>query len=135
MNSTEFDFEFYSKVPDPGDSLRREAESRLWELAEGYYDMIGASVALEELTQEETPHVFEARVVAYIKPDNIAAIEKSDSALGALKGALSAVERQVREFRNKLGEPWKRPDLGGGAAPPAQTSGGSTDRAESLVTE
>jgi ribosome-associated translation inhibitor RaiA len=97
--------------------------------------MIGASVALEELTQEETPHVFEARVVAYIKPDNIAAIEKSDSALGALKGALSAVERQVREFRNKLGEPWKRPDLGGGAAPPAQTSGGSTDRAESLVTE
>jgi ribosome-associated translation inhibitor RaiA len=135
MEITEFDFEFYSKVPDPGDALRRAAERRLWELAEGYEDMIGASVALEELTQEVTPHVFEARVVAYIKPDNIAAVEKSDSALGALKGALSAVERQVRELRSKLGHPWKRPDLEGGAEPAAPTPSGGTDVLERLDTE
>jgi len=127
MNRTEFDFEFYTEVPDPRDGLRLEAQNRLWELAEGYQDMIGASVALEELTQEETPHVFEARVVVYIKPDNIAAVEKSDSAMGALKGALDAAERQVRELRNKLGEPWKRPDLDGGASPSGQRAGGGTE--------
>ena len=89
------------------DELIIEADRKLRALAEGHSDMIGASVAIEELTGVETPHVYQARVVAYIRPNNIVAVEKRDSPESALKGAISAVERQVRELREKLGKSWK----------------------------
>jgi hypothetical protein len=113
MDITNFEFEFYTEVPDQRDILKNEAQARLRDLAWGHMDMIGASVSMEELTQAETPHVYQARIVAYIKPDNVVASEKDDTAPGALKGALDAVERQVRELRAKLSAPWKRPDLTG----------------------
>lgn len=109
MNLPDFDFEFYSEVPDPDDVMRTEALNSLLELAEGHDDIIGASVALEELTGGTTPHRHQARVVAFIRPDNIAAVEKAETARGALKGALTALERQVRDHREKLRETWKRP--------------------------
>lgn len=109
MNNPDFDFEFYSEVPDPEDVLRSEALNRLLALTEGHDDIIGASVAVEELTGDTTPHRYQVRVVAFIRPDNIAAVEKAETARGALKGALTALERQVRKYREKLRETWKRP--------------------------
>ena len=106
---TEFGFEYYSEIPDPEDALRAEAERRLLALTEGHDDLIGASVTIEELTGETTPHRYQSAVVVYKRPENIAATEKAESAEGALKGALSAVERQVREFRERLRETWKQP--------------------------
>lgn len=102
----EFDFEFYSEIPDPDDALRAEAEKRLLALAEGHDDLVGASVTVEELTGETTPHRYKATVVVFKRPDNVAATEKAETSDGALKGALSAVERQVRELREKLRETW-----------------------------
>jgi ribosome-associated translation inhibitor RaiA len=97
----EFDFEFHTDgVGDP-DRLRDEAEPRLRELAEGHRDMTGASVSVREAARAETS-VFEARVVAYMKPKNVAGTEKAASPIGALKGALEAVERQVRKRRDKI---------------------------------
>jgi len=109
VNIPDFDFEFYSEVPDPDDVLRSEALNRLLELAKGHDDIIGASVAAEELTGETTPNRYQVRVVAFVRPNNIAAVEKAETARGALKGALTAVERQVREAREQLRETWKRP--------------------------
>jgi ribosome-associated translation inhibitor RaiA len=109
MTDTAFQFEFYSEIADPGDALRAEAYDRLLALTEGHSDIIGASVTMEELTGETTPHRYQARVVVYIRPDNLAAVEKDTTPELALKGALSAVERQVREFRTKLREQWKQP--------------------------
>jgi ribosome-associated translation inhibitor RaiA len=105
----EFDFEFYTEVPDPEDALQLEANRRLRALTEGHTDITGASVALEELTGDTTPNRYQARVVVYIRPDNLASMEKAETAEVALKGALSAVERQVREYREKLRETWKQP--------------------------
>jgi ribosome-associated translation inhibitor RaiA len=105
--SSDFSYEFYSEIPDPGDELRNEAETRLLELAEGHTDLSGASVKLEELTGEATPHRYEATVVVYKRPNNLAATEKAETPERALKGALSAAERQVRESRDKLRETWK----------------------------
>ena len=107
MDVLDFDYEFYSKVQDPGDVLRDEAEERLLTLAEGNDDLIGASVVVEELANEATSHTFEARIVAYVRPENVAATEQSDTARGALRGALKAIERQVREQRDRLRKPWK----------------------------
>ncbi|MFN2283648.1 MAG: hypothetical protein ACK2UQ_04450 [Anaerolineae bacterium] len=42
-------------------------------------------------------------------PDSVVAVEKQETEIGALKGALSAVERQVRDYREKLAERWKQP--------------------------
>ncbi len=112
MPMTDFDFEFTSEVEltDSQDTeMRVEAERRLRELAADHNDMIGAAVALERVAHGETPHFYQARVVAYIRPDNIAAVEKENSALTALQGALDAVERQVREKRARLREQQRQP--------------------------
>ncbi len=67
----------------------------------GHEDTTGASVAVREAAHAETP-LFEARVVVYMKPKNVASHQKQESPIGALKGALDAVERQVRKRRAKL---------------------------------
>ena len=107
MGGLDFHLEFQTEIEHYTDELIAEADRRLRALAEGHSDMIGASVAMEELTGGETPHVYQARVIAYIRPDNVVAVEKSDSPEAALKGALSAVECQVRELREKLRKSWQ----------------------------
>jgi ribosome-associated translation inhibitor RaiA len=103
----EFTFEFHSEVPDPGDELRDRAEERLLKLTEGHDDLIGASVTMEELTGETTPHRYEARVIVYKRPENVAAQAKAETPQAALNGALDAAERQVREMRTQLRETWR----------------------------
>lgn len=109
MPASDFDFEFYSPVRAL-DGLRAEAERRLRKLAAGRRDMIGASVTVERPAHGETSFVYRARIVAYVKPENVAAVEKADSAEAALKAALSAVERQVRERRAMRRQSRRQPE-------------------------
>ncbi len=110
MAESDFSYEFYSKIPDPNDELRNLAERRLRALAgSGHTDVVGAAVAMTELTHEETPSLFEARVVVYVRPADVVAVEKDPNPLTALKNAIAAVERQVREKREKLGAKRQQP--------------------------
>lgn len=106
MTMQEFAFEFLNEVqslgPQVEDHLREEAERRLRTLQKGHTDLIGAAVSVEQPIHAETPFLFQARVVAYVRPKNIAATTEESDAMGALKGALDAVERQVREQRARL---------------------------------
>ena len=108
-----WDFQFYSEIPDLTDAeeqrWRAEAEARLGELTRGNQDMIGASVAIEPVAagQDGLPHRYRARVVVFIRPDNLAASEQADSYELALQQTLDAIERLVREHRAKLREPHK----------------------------
>lgn len=111
MDNPDFDFEFYTEVPNVPGELRLEVLNRLESLAAGKKDMIGASVAVERIAHGETSHFYQARIVAYIKPKNIAAVEKAENLEMSLRGALVAIERKIRKKREKFGEPWKRPDL------------------------
>lgn len=97
-----FDFEFYNETDLPDAEYYDTAYSQITDLAEGHKDITGASVSLEELSSEETPHAYQARVVLYVRPTNIVATEKMPSALDALQNALDAVIKQVREKREKL---------------------------------
>lgn len=108
--SEDFYVEFQSEDLPDDEALRSEAERTLRELAGERNDMVGASVAIERMASGETPYAYRVRVVAYVRPENVAATEKSDSARGALKGALEAIERQVRAKRERLGKPWEQPD-------------------------
>jgi len=110
MARLDFHVDYNLEIPNLEEELALEAEQRLWLLAEEHTDLIGASVALEKLAQDDVPFLYQARVVVYIRPENIAAVEKAESVEAALKGALAAIERQVREHRERLGATWQRPD-------------------------
>lgn len=111
MDELDFTIEFNSDLEDAQreDDLFLEADRRLRELAEGHSDIVGANVIVRKPAKAETTPLHEATVVAYVRPNNIVGKEKQGTAVGALKGALSAVERQVREKRAKLKESWKQP--------------------------
>jgi ribosome-associated translation inhibitor RaiA len=113
-----FDFEFQNRLEDDGQmkqGLQEEIDRRLRKLTRGNTDITGASIILEnEDPAAQIPYLYRARIVLYTRPENIAADQTADTALGALKAALTAVERQVREKRDKLRERWKQP----GAAQP-----------------
>lgn len=115
----DFTIEFESEVPNFDETYKQEAEESLLDLAEGHTDITGAAVSVTQPAKEEDPFIYEARVVVYARPKNIAATKQDETLEGALKSALSAVERQVRKKRQKLGEPWKRPDIPGSPQEPA----------------
>jgi ribosome-associated translation inhibitor RaiA len=89
--------------------LFAEADSRLRSLAKGRTDLIGAAVSLKKPAYRASSHFFEASVVDYVRPSNIAATEKEDGPMMALKGALDGVERQIRQKRTRLKKSWERP--------------------------
>jgi hypothetical protein len=97
-----FDFEFYNETDQPDAEFYEMAYEKITEVAEGHDDIVGAAVSLKELTGDETPHVYEANVVLYVRPDNISATQSEDSALNALQDALEAAIKQIREKREKL---------------------------------
>jgi ribosome-associated translation inhibitor RaiA len=111
MGSEDFYVDYDSEVPDFTDNLKAEVEERLRKLASEDTDIVGAAVAVTAPGKGVEPFFFQARVVVYGRPENIAAVKQDDTVQVALRETLSAIERQVREKREKLGEPWKRHDL------------------------
>ncbi|MEZ4728126.1 MAG: HPF/RaiA family ribosome-associated protein [Caldilineaceae bacterium] len=113
MAMQEFTFEFLNEVENLGevleDRLRTEAETRLRKLQKGHSDLIGAAVSLEQPAKAETDFIYRARVVAYIRPETMAAVAKEADPMVAIKHALSNVERQVREQRDKLRQRSRQP--------------------------
>ncbi len=107
----EFPIEYQTEVDGVSEALRAEAENRLLALTTNHTDMTGASVMVDMAAASETPNTYRVRIVVYMRPNDISASKFDDSAEGAMKEALEAVERQVREQRKKLKETWKRPDL------------------------
>lgn len=106
MTNNELPIEFRNETELNKDAEYRlyvEAEERLHKLAKGHTDITGAAIHLTTPAEaRETQFIYEAQVVLYSRPTNTVAVEKGDQAMGALKGALSAVERQVRERREEL---------------------------------
>lgn len=112
----EFTFEFLNKAESLGDDLqdrmRTVAHDRLQKLQRGHHDVIGAAVSLEQPVHAATDFLYEARVVAYARPENVAASTKLADPMGALKDAIQAVERQLRDRRAKLRDRSRKPTTG-----------------------
>jgi ribosome-associated translation inhibitor RaiA len=109
----DFTYEFFNEVQNLGDvlneRLQSEAETRLRKLQQGHTDLIGAAVSIEQPAKAETAFLYRARVVVYIRPVNLAATAQEGDPLAALKRALSQVERQVREQRDRLRQRSRQP--------------------------
>lgn len=99
----EFDSEDLSETVEA--ALFQEVDERLRELADGHTDLIGSAVNI----RHPAPALYEATVVVYGRPDHLAATEKKENAATALQGALRAIERQVRQRREKLRKTWEQP--------------------------
>lgn len=86
-----------------------EADSRLQELASGHDDLTGAAVNVRQPSRAATAFLHEVTIVVYARPEHIAATAKEADPIVALNDSLSAVERQVRQKREKLRDRWERP--------------------------
>lgn len=88
-------------------ALFLEADQQLRALADEQSDLRGAAINIRAATQAESNPLYELTIVVYARPHNISATVKEYDPSSALKDALSAIERQVREKREKLGKPWQ----------------------------
>ncbi|MFP4321199.1 MAG: HPF/RaiA family ribosome-associated protein [Anaerolineales bacterium] len=81
------------------------AEKELRNLAKGHTDITAANIDIKLPAEgRETNYIYEATVKLDVRPDNIVATEKEPNAYQALKGALKAAGRQVRDKRGRLRE-------------------------------
>lgn len=119
MTQMDLPIEFKTDYTDTDLDLYVLIEDRLNELAKGHQDITGAAATIEQPAEgRETSYVYAASIVVYTRPNPISATEKHEDPRMALKGALDAVERQVRKKREKLrndrskspGDMWLGPD-------------------------
>lgn len=97
---TDLPIEFYNEVNDD-ETLYDEIDRRLRTLARDNTDIVGASANLRDANLG-TESGYEATIVAYTRPSHTVGTVVAKQPLAAIKGALDAVERQVREKREKL---------------------------------
>lgn len=109
MEKSQLNIEFYSETPSLEEDIQQEVRDRLDALKEDRKDMIEASIAIEEIAGEETPYLFEVRIVVYMRPENIAVVEKGETIRKTVKDALSTVERQIRKERARRKELQQEP--------------------------
>lgn len=107
----ELPIEFNVEIPKLEDDYRQMIENTLLVLNKGHRDITGASMTISQPAHGETPYLYRVGLVVYMRPTNIYADEKNDTLEGAIKGVTEAITQQIRERREKLGEPWKRPDI------------------------
>lgn len=93
--------------PDVSDDVEKtlfvEAENTVDELLKRHQDITGAAINITAPAENrETQFIYEATVVFYARPSNIAATEKDGDVEATLRRALRAAARQVREKREKL---------------------------------
>lgn len=104
MDELDFYVEFNIEVDGIDEEFKQEADHRLWQLAKGNTDIVGSSVSLENIVKVESPYLYQVRIVVYKRPEYLAVIEKDAKPMTALKNALDAIERRVRESREMRSE-------------------------------
>lgn len=110
MDELDFTIEFNSNLNDQAEAdLFDEADRSLRKLTRGHSDITGAAINIRQPAYGEKGYLFEATVVVYARPEQISATKKDEDPMIALKNALSAAERQVRNRREKLSKRWERP--------------------------
>ena len=103
MEATAFSVEYHTDTPELTDALKAKLEMRLQKLLKRHHDVTGASLAVKTLTGKNgtAHHRYRVRLVVYQRPENVAAAREDDHVSSALQEVIDAVERQVRERRER----------------------------------
>ena len=109
MSELDFHIEFFIEIPTLGENFLAEAEQRLRALTKNRNDLIGASISVEDIAGVDDRFLYQARIVAYLKPENIAVVEKRETPEAALKDALANIEEHIRTERSKRRKVWQQP--------------------------
>ena len=103
--NTPFTVEYHSETSELTDALKEKVEQRLQKLAKRHHDITGASLSVDMPSHDTAQYtIYRVRLVVYQRPENVAAVREEDSVTTALKEVLDAVERQVRERRDRQRE-------------------------------
>ena len=105
MGSSDFYVDYNIEVSNVGDEFKREIEQRLRDLASDHSDMIGAAVAVEKTADTESHDIYRVRILVYKRPQDIVVTKQEPDPMVALREALDVLGEQVRESREKLGQP------------------------------
>jgi len=112
MSEQNFHIDFNIETPEAIDEdVLDEIDRRLRAMTENRRDLIGAAVSLEDIAGIEHQYLFQARIVVYMRPKNIASVVKNENPRFAIKDALTDLERKVHKYRTRLKETWQRTDL------------------------
>ena len=95
MEVPRFTIEYHTETYEFTNGLKAKLEKRLEKLAGRHRDITGASLAVHTVSGANRHHEYK---------DNIAAIRKADTVSNAVLEALDAIERQVREQRERQRE-------------------------------
>ena len=104
MEATGFTIEYHTETIEFTNGLKAKLEKRLEKLAGRHRDITGASMAVHSISGANRHPEYKVRLVLYRRPDNIAAVRKADTVSNAVLEALDAIERQVREQRERQRE-------------------------------
>lgn len=103
---TNFSIDFHAAVvldSDVEKCLVDDAEHILRKLAKRFTDVTRASITiLEPIERSETSRIFLVRVVLVTHPSIITAVDKHEDVHGALRGALKAAARHLRDKHERL---------------------------------
>ncbi len=101
VTRTDIGIEFHTETEEFTDLLRNKVENRLQRLAGGHRGISGASVAVNPVGGTNRHTEYRVRIVIYHKLGNVAAVRVADTVSHPVLEALDAVERQVREQRER----------------------------------
>lgn len=111
-NFIEFHVDYNIETPKVIDEkILDEVEFRLRALRGDRTDIVGAAVSLEDIAGVERSYLYQARIVVYMRPKQIASVAKNEHPRFALKDALTDLERKVGDYRTRLKETWQRTDI------------------------
>ncbi|MDX1546735.1 MAG: HPF/RaiA family ribosome-associated protein [Rhodothermales bacterium] len=96
--STPFEVEYTSETPELNDAMKSKVEQRIQKLVERHRDVTGAALAVGV---DGPGPSFRVRLVLYCRPENVAATHEGPSLQAVIREVLDAVERQVREQRER----------------------------------
>ena len=102
--TTDIVVEYHAETVEFTDAVKAKVDTRLRKLARGHRDISGASVAINIVSGANRHQEYRARVVLYRRPSNVVAIRKDAMVSNAVLDAVEAIERQVRDQRERLRE-------------------------------
>ena len=108
MEAITIPIEYQSDTPELDDELKEKTEKRLHKLTRRHRDITRVMISVKTTSGNTQPRDYRVSVNVSRKPDDANATGSGATVNKALSDALAAVERQVRQQREKLRQRRKR---------------------------
>lgn len=108
MEPTSFLIEYHSDTPELTDEVKAKIARKIEKLSRGNSDLTAASIAVTTNSGDSQPREYRMRILLTSKLADVTVTEKGGSLPSVVTEALDALERQVRQQRDRRRESRKR---------------------------